>query len=143
LKISSNTLFGQVTDWMCYLGFAWGHALGGNKIIVAEPTAYLRRNLKELFQGQVKAKLSIGEFVDRLAKKCPVFESGKFREQVDEKIGFRLPNHLSTSTAFALFRLEDDGYIQLIKESDADLFILPRVGNAERISHIIWTGVEP
>ena len=143
LKISSNTLFGQVTDWMCYLGFAWGHALGGNKIIVAEPTAYLRRNLKELFQGEVQAKLSIGEFVDRLAKKCPVFESGKFREQVEEKIDFRLPNHLSTNTAFALFRLEDDGCIQLIKESDADLFILPMVGNAERISHIIWTGVEP
>ena len=143
LKISSNSLFGQVADWMCYLGFAWGHALELNKkILVPEPTAYLRRNLKELFQGEVQAKLSIAEFVDRLAKKCPVFESGKFREQVEEKIGFRLPNHLSTSTAFALFRLQDDGYIQLIKESDADLFILPRVGNAERISHIIWTGVE-
>ncbi|MEG4009462.1 protein DpdG [Microcoleus sp. Pol11C1] len=141
LKISSNTLFGQVADWMCYLGFAWGHALGGNKIIVAEPTAYLRRNLKELFQGEVQAKLSIGEFVDRLAKKCPVFESGQFREQVDEKIGFRLPNHLSTSTAFALFRLEDDGYIQLIKESDADLFILPSGDKEAGFSHIIWTRV--
>ena len=143
LKISSNTLFGQLADWMCYLGFAWGHALGANKIIVPEPTAYLRRNLKELFQGEVQAKLSIAEFVDRLAKKCPVFESGKFREQVEEKIGFRLPYHLSTSTAFALFRLQDDNCIELIKESDADLFILPMVGNAERISHIIWTGVEP
>ncbi len=142
LKISSNALFGQVADWMCYLGFAWSHALGANKIIVAEPTAYLRRNLKELFQGEVQAKLSIGEFVDRLAKKCPVFENGKFREQVDEKIGFRLPNHLSTSTVFALFRLEDDGYIQLIKESDADLFILPSADKEAGFSHIIWTGVE-
>jgi hypothetical protein len=128
---------------MCYLGFAWGHALGGNKIIVAEPTAYLRRNLKGLFQGEAQAKLSISEFIDRLAEKCPLFETGKFREQVEEKIALRLPNHLSTSTAFALFRLQDDGYIQLKKESDADLFILPRVGNAERISHIIWTGVQP
>jgi hypothetical protein len=142
LKISSNALFGQVADWMCYLGFAWGHALGGNKIIVAEPTAYLRRNLKELFQGEVQAKLSIGEFVDRLAKKCPVFESGKFREQVEEKIDFRLPNHLSTSTAFALFRLQDDDCIQLIKESDADLFILPSADNEAGFSHIILTGAE-
>ncbi|MEG3957032.1 protein DpdG [Microcoleus sp. herbarium2] len=141
LKISSNSLFGQVADWMCYLGFAWGHALGGDKIIVPEPTAYLRRNLKELFQGEVQAKLSLGEFVDRLAKKCPVFESGKFREQVEEKIGFRLPNHLSTSTAFALFRLEDDGCIELIKESDADLFILPSGDKEAGFSHIIWTGV--
>jgi hypothetical protein len=142
LKISSDSLFGQVADWMCYLGFAWGHALGSNKRIVAEPTAYLRRNLKELFQGEAQAKLSIGEFVDRLAKKCPVFESGKFREQVEEKIGFRLPNHLSTSTAFALFRLQDDGCIQLIKESDADLFIFPSGDKEAGFSHIILTGVE-
>ncbi|MCC3436464.1 protein DpdG [Microcoleus sp. PH2017_05_CCC_O_A] len=142
LKISSNTLSGQVEDWMCYLGFAWSHALGGNKRIVAEPTAYLKRNLKELFQGEVQAKLSIAEFVDRLAEKCPLFETGKFREQVEDKIGSRLPNHLSTSTAFALFRLQDDGCIQLIKESDADLFILP-IGDKEAgFSHIIWTGIE-
>jgi hypothetical protein len=143
LKISSNTLFGQVVDWMCYLGFAWGHALELNKkLVVAEPTAYLRRNLKGLFQGEAKAKLSIREFIDRLAKKCPLFETGKFREQVEEKIGFRLPNHLSTSTAFALFRLQDDGCIKLEKESDADLFIFPGVGNEEGFSHIILTGVE-
>ncbi|TAG13248.1 MAG: hypothetical protein EAZ39_28680, partial [Oscillatoriales cyanobacterium] len=102
----------------------------------------LKRNLKELFQGEVQAKLSIAEFVDRLAEKCPLFETGKFREQVEDKIGSRLPNHLSTSTAFALFRLQDDGCIQLIKESDADLFILP-IGDKEAgFSHIIWTGIE-
>lgn len=143
LKISSNTLSGQVEDWMCYLGFAWGHALDSSKkLVVAEPTAYLRRNLKDLFQEEAKVKLSIREFIDRLAKKCPVFETGKFRDQVEEKIGLRLPNHLSTSTAFALFRLQDDGYIKLIRESDADLFVFPSGDKAEGFSHIIWTGVE-
>jgi hypothetical protein len=143
LKISSDSLFGQLVDWMCYLGFAWGYALELNKrIVVADPTAYLRRNLKELYQGEVQAKLSIGEFVDSLAKKCPVFETGKFREQVEEKIGFRLPNHLSTSTAFALFRLQDDGCIELIRESDADLFIFPSAENEAGFSHIILRGVE-
>ena len=143
LKISSNTLFGQVVDWMCYLGFAWGHALELNKkLVVAEPTAYLRRNLKGLFQGQAKAKLSLRDFLDRLAKKCPLFETGKFREQVEEKIGFRLPNHLSTSTAFALFRLQDDGCIKLTRESDADLFIFPSGDKEAGFSHIIWTEVE-
>ena len=141
LKISSNTLSGQVEDWMCYLGFAWGHALDSNKkLVVAEPTAYLRRNLKDLFQGEAKAKLSIRDFIDRLAKKCPLFETGKFREQVEEKIGFRLPNHLSTSTAFALFRLEDDGCIKLIRESDADLFIFPSTDKEAGFSHIILMG---
>ena len=141
LKISSDSLFGQLADWMCYLGFAWGYALELNKrIVVADPTAYLRRNLKELFQGEVEAKLSIAEFVDRLAKKCPVFETGKFREQVEEKIGDRLPNHLSTSTAFALFRLQDDGCIKLIRESDADLFIFPSGDKEAGFSHIILMG---
>ncbi|MBE9163158.1 protein DpdG [Tychonema sp. LEGE 06208] len=144
LKISSNTLSGQVEDWMCYLGFAWSHASDSNKkLVVAEPTAYLRRNLNDLFQGEAKAKLSIREFIDRLAKKCPVFETGKFREQVEEKIGSRLPNHLSTSTVFALFRLQDDGYIKLIRESDGDLFIFPSTDKEAGFSHIILTGVEP
>ncbi len=143
LKASSNALLGQAEDWMCYLGFAWGHALDSNKkLVVAEPTAYLRRNLKALFAGEGKAKLSIRDFLDRLAKKCPLFETGKFREQVEEKNGFRLPNHLSTSTAFALFRLQDDGCIKLVKESDADLFIFTGVGNEEGFFHIIWTEVE-
>jgi hypothetical protein len=144
LKTSSNSLLGQAEDWMCYLGFAWGHALDSNKkLVVAEPTAYLRRNLKDLFQGEAKAKLSIRDFIDRLAKKCPLFETGKFREQVEEKIGYRLPNHLSTSTAFALFRLEDDGCIKLIRESDADLFIFPSGDKEAGFSHIILMGVEP
>ncbi|MEG4446727.1 protein DpdG [Microcoleus sp. AT9_B5] len=141
LKISSNTLSGQVEDWMCYLGFAWSHASDSNKkLVVAEPTAYLRRNLKGLFQGEAKAKLSIRDFIDRLAKKCPLFETGKFREQVEEKIGGRLPNHLSTSTAFALFRLQDDGCIKLIRESDADLFIFPSGDKEAGFSHIILMG---
>ncbi len=144
LKISSNTLSGQVEDWMCYLGFAWGHASDSNKkLVVAEPTAYLRRNLKDLFQEEAKVKLLIREFIDRLAKKCPVFETGKFRDQVEEKIGFRLPNHLSSSTAFALFRLQDDGYIKLMRESDADLFVFPSGDKPEGFSHIILTGVVP
>jgi hypothetical protein len=144
LKASSNALLGQAEDWMCYLGFAWGHALDSNKkLVVAEPTAYLRRNLKGLFPGERKAKLSIRDFIDRLAKKCPLFETGKFREQVEEKIGCRLPNHLSTSTAFALFRLEDDGCIKLIRESDADLFIFPSGDKEAGFSHIILMGVEP
>lgn len=142
LKMSNNTLYGQMDDWMCYMGLVWGHALGGKRVIVPDPTVYIKRNLKDLFQGQVRGKLQIREFIDRLGEKCPLFETGKFREQVEEKIGFRLPNHLSTSTAFALFRLQDDGCIKLVKESDADLFIFTGVGNEEGFSHIIWTEVE-
>lgn len=141
LKMSSDRLFVQMDDWMCYLGFTWRHALGGKTVTVPDTTAYLRRNLKHLFNGK---EIPIKDFMARLAKKCPLFETGKFREEIEAKMGRRQPNYLSTSTAFALFRLQDEGYIQLKRESDADLMILPKANNQVdddgRISHIIWQG---
>jgi hypothetical protein len=144
LKMSSSTLFGQMNDWMCYLGLAWGHALENQKVTVPDPTQYIKRNLKDIFNEQVEAKLLIREFIDRLAKKCPLFETGQFRDDIEKYIGWRQENYLSTSTAFALFRLRDEGYIELKRESDADLMILPkannRVDSEGQISHIIWQG---
>lgn len=143
LKMSNNTLYGQMDDWMCYMGLAWGHALNGKRVTVPDPTVYIKQNLKHLFNGQAVAKIFIKEFIDRLAKKCPLFESGKFRETIEEKIDRRLPNYLSTVTAFALFRLQDDGYIRLLRESDADFLILPNGNNEERLSHIVWLAEKP
>ena len=142
LKMSNNTLYGQMDDWMCYMGFVWGHALGGKRVIFPDPTAYLKRNLKYFFNEQ--REILLKDFMTRLAKKCPVFETGKFREEVEAQIGRRQPNYLSTSTAFALFRLQDEGYIKLNRKSDAHLTILPK-GNSQvdddgRVSHIIWQG---
>ncbi|GAA6623057.1 protein DpdG [Scytonema sp. NUACC26] len=143
LKMSNNALFGQMDDWMCYMGLAWGHALDG-RVTVPDPSLYIKRNLKDLFEEQVGTKILLQVFIDRLAKKCPLFETGQFRETIEEHIGYRQPNYLSTSTAFALFRLQDEGYIQLKRESDADLMILPKANNQVdddgRMSHIIWEG---
>ncbi|MHC5828197.1 MAG: hypothetical protein ACYT04_72975, partial [Nostoc sp.] len=126
------------------MGLAWGHALGGKRVTVPDPTLYIKRNLKDLFNDQVGAKLLIREFIDRLAKKCPLFETGKFREEVEAKIDRRSPNYLSTGTAFALFRLQEEGYIKLERKSDADLMLLPKINNQVdddgRKSHIIWQG---
>ncbi len=142
LKLSSDRLFDQVSDWMCYLGLAWSHSLVG-KVLVPDPTIYIRRNLNLLFNNS-NEKISLNEFINRLALKCPLFETGKFRETVEEHIGQRPTNYLSTSTAFALFRLQDEGYIKLIRESDADLILLPKADNRidddGRISHIIYYG---
>jgi hypothetical protein len=144
LKMSNNTLYGQMDDWMCYMGLAWGHALGGKRVIVPDPTAYIKRNLQHLFDEQEDKKLPIQEFIDRLAKKCPLFETGKFRNEIEGYLAIRQPNYLSTSTAFSLFRLQDEGHTQLIRESDADLMLLPTANNEVddngRISHIIWMG---
>ena len=146
LKLSSDRLFDQLGDWMCYLGLAWSHRVKeGNtytKLLVPDPTVYVRRNLKSLFGKHTDNIILLNEFINRLAVKCPLFETGKFREAVEEIIGQRQANYLSTSTAFALFRLQDEGYIQLIRESDADLTILPKanaqVDDDRRVSHIIY-----
>jgi len=142
LKMSSSRLFVQMEDWMRYLGFAWGHTLAGKTVIVPDPTAYIKRNLQHLFNGQ--QEIIIQDFIQRLAKQCPLFESGKFREEVEFKIGAREPNFLSTSTAFALFRLDDEGEIKLDRKSDSALMLLPKannqVDNKGRVSHIIWSG---
>lgn len=147
LKLSSDRLFDQVRDWICYLGFAWTHKIKENnkskKILVPDPTIYIRRNLNLLLDNS-NEKVLLNEFISRLALKCPLFETGKFREAVEEHIGQRPTNYLSTSTAFALFRLQDEGYIKLIRESDADLMLLPKADNRidddGRISHIIYCG---
>jgi len=143
LKLSSDRLFDQLGDWMCYLGLAWSHTLE-KKVLVPDPTVYIRRNLNLLFDRQSNNKIFLNEFIDRLAIQCPLFETGKFREAVEANIGQRQNNYLSTSTAFALFRLQDEGCIKLIRESDADLRLLPKA-NAQidddgRISHIIYCG---
>ncbi len=142
LKMTSDPFFNQMDDWMRYLGFAWGHTLGGKPITVPDPTAYIKRNLKHLFNGQ--KEITIQDFINRLAKQCPLFETGKFREEVETQIGTRETNFLSTSTAFALFRLHDEGDIQLYRQSDSAFMILPKINNQVdndgRISHIIWKG---
>lgn len=146
LKLSSNRLFDQLRDWICYLGFAWSHTIKESnktkRVLVPDPTIYIRRNLNLLFNNKITEKILLNEFINRLAIKCPLFETGKFREAVEANIGLRETNYLSTSTAFALFRLQDEGYIKLIRESDADLMLLPKANNRVdddgRISHIIY-----
>lgn len=143
LKLHGDPLYGQMDDWMYFMGFSWGHALDKKRVLVPDPTVYLKRNLNALF-NEVGEKVSIRDFISRLAKKCPLFETGHFREIIEANIGKRQPNYLSTSTAFALFRLQDKGYIQLIRESDGDLMLLPKaegkVDDDSRVSHIIFKG---
>ncbi len=144
LKMTSSPFFGQMDDWMRYMGFAWGHTLGGKevKVTVPDPTAYIKRNLQRLFNGE--EEITIKDFINRLATQCPLFETGKFREEVEAQIGQRQTNYLSTTTAFALFRLHDEGDIKLERQSDTDLMLLPKannqVDNDGRISHIILKG---
>lgn len=139
LNVLNDVRYGQMSYWMSYLGLAWTHNLDGKKRLIPDPTVYIRRNLVNLFT-QENEQILLRDFIYNLANLCPLFESGKFRETIEANIGKRKPNYLSNSTAFALYRLQDEGYIQLIRESDADLMLLPKMNNevddSGRISHI-------
>lgn len=133
--------YGQFEDWSCYLGFSWRNALVGTQVLVPDPTVYLRQNLENVF-GQTNQRISLGEFINRLGKYCPVFEMGEFREDIEQQIGLREPNHLSTVTSIALRRLEEEGLLKLERLSDTSILILSDGSGDPRISHITWLGTK-
>ncbi|HEY9697650.1 MAG TPA: protein DpdG [Trichocoleus sp.] len=138
-----RTRFDQFEYWACYLGLAWQHNLGKNRnsVLVPDPTACLKQLLPNLFE-QVGEPLSLPEFVNCLAKTCPIFELGRFREDIENKLNRRQLNHLSSVTTISLLRLQDEGLIRLSKPSDSEIFVLNDGEEVQRISHITWYGTK-
>lgn len=134
----------QFEYWSCYLGFSWKHTRKlsdkSRQVTVPDPTGYLKRNLEILFKDSSKKELSIKDFMSRLAKLAPVFEFGIFRDEIEQQlVGIvRPPNYLSPVTSMALFRLQEEGFIKLVKESDANVLVFPNGDKEEPISHIIF-----
>jgi hypothetical protein len=131
--------YGQFEDWSCYLGFSWRNSLAGNPVLVPDPTAYLRQSLGDLFEGVANQQIPLGEFIHRLGRHCPVFESGTFREELDDQLGGRESNYLSSVASIALRRLDEEGYIKLEKLSDITVWVL-QDGVDSRLTHITWLG---
>lgn len=135
----NDARFGQFEDWSCYLGFSWRNSLTGNPVLVPDPTAYLRQSLGDLFEGMTNQQIPLGEFINRLGRYCPVFDTGTFREELDDQLGGRESNYLSSVTSIALRRLEEEGYIKLEKLSDITVWVL-QDGVDSRLTHITWLG---
>jgi hypothetical protein len=126
----------QFEYWFCFLDFGWRHSISGNKAIVPDPTNYLRKTLKYIF-ATGSHKIPISEFILNLGNYCPVFETGIFRDEIEQKLDQREPNYLSSVTSVALRRLEDEEIIKLEKLSDTTTWVLLD-GDDSRISHITW-----
>ena len=143
----NDARYSQFERWSCYLGFSWQHQLeisGGRAITVTvpDPTVYLRRILPFLFDTPDR-DTPIAEFLMRLARHCPVFEFGQFRQDIEAEMRSpRENNHLSTVTTMALRRLEDEKRLKLSLKSDTDVFILQEGGSETRVSHITWLAEE-
>jgi len=134
----NDARYGQFEDWSCYLGFSWRNALAGTQVLVPDPTTYLRQNLENLFEHPLDQQIPLGEFITRLGKYCPVFETGQFREEIEQQIGLRESTYLSTNTSIALRRLAEDGFFKLERLSDAPVLVLSDAPGGLGVSHITW-----
>ncbi|MFF2091282.1 protein DpdG [Paenibacillus sp. NPDC058174] len=138
MECSSDARYGQFEDWSLYLGFTtriW-------KQLMPDPTKVIRHLLPELFHDS--RTHFIDTIVHRLAKLCPVFEHGSYREKMKNTYGTEalLAGHLSQTTSFAWLRLQDEGVVDLRMRSDADVYILTVQEQKHRYSEITWNGKE-
>ncbi|AFY67280.1 protein DpdG [Geitlerinema sp. PCC 7407] len=129
----------QFEYWFCFLNFGWRHSVLGKKAIVPDPTNYLRKVLKDVFKQKNSELIPVNEFILNLGRYCPVFESGAFRDEIEQKVGQREHNYLSSVTSVSLRRIEEEGLIKLDKLSDTAVWVFLD-GSDSRISHITWLG---
>lgn len=127
--------------WCRFLGF--GEVLA-NRALVADPSRALKRLLPLALGNEREA--AIHPLLGSLARVSPVFEHGRVRREVegDAKPKFqREPQRLSLSTSFALFRLEQEGWLALDARPDAQALILDLGKDTpRRVSHVVVTGVD-
>jgi hypothetical protein len=128
----------QFEYWLCFLGFGWRHSLSGNKAIVPDPTNYLRGTLKYIF-ATGSYQIPINTFILNLGNYCPIFETGIFRDEIEQNVGQREPNYLSSATSVALRRLEEEKLVKLDSLSDSPVWVL-QDGVDSSLTHITWLG---
>lgn len=138
--ITSDPRYGMFEDWVCYLGFAWTHAIKDKRWLTPDPTDHLRRRLPDLFRQKPNQLQSLVEVMGRLSALCPVFENGFLRTKIDPFLRPRDPNHLSAATAHGWLRLREENLVRLTKESDANVLVLPDGDRQELVSHVAWLG---
>ncbi len=135
--LTSDVRYHQFDDWACFLGFAWHHG-GRREILTPDPTQHVRWRLKEVFRSP-GTRLTPAEAVRRLAEVCPVMEMGMLRSEVCERMGRHRERELSSVSAFAWFRLWDEGCVDVESAAgDADVFILPDGNRSFRCTSLTW-----
>jgi hypothetical protein len=133
----NDARYSQFVDWVCFLGFAWRHNLKEKDLITPDPTAYLRFALSTLIEIRKGEPLPVGDFINKLAAQCPVFETGRFRLDIERNIGGRATEqHLSSTTALGLLRLQEEKLIELTKRSDAPVYVFPDGDQNQSHTHI-------
>ena len=137
--VTNTTPYGMFEDWACYLGFAWKHAdKAGGDAMTPDPTAQVRWRLPGLFQGRTGERQGLQDLTARLATLCPVLEGGSLRRRVEQQVRGAETGSLSSATARAWLRLEEEGAVELVRESDAPGLILPDGEDRRFVTHVVW-----
>ena len=133
----NDARYSQFVDWICFLGFAWKHNLKDKDLLTPDPTAYLRVTIETLIPQRGGQPVSLGDFILKLGTQCPIFETGVYRVEVENKVRTReTEQHLSSTTALALLRLQDEKVVELSKRSDAPVYTFPDGNQSQSFSHI-------
>jgi hypothetical protein len=144
--MKNKTDYLQFNYWVVYLGFAWNHTYKRKQSLTPDPTEYLRRVLPRLF-GRPGDRLDASQVETGLAGVCPVFEAGRFRQEVENlaapKLPLREPRVFSSTLAHAWLCLQDEGVVTIESgAADAPVYLLPDGDQKVRCSGIIWRGLE-
>jgi hypothetical protein len=135
--------FQQFHYWARYLGFAEWLVLGGPKSTTAVlplPIRALRYTVRQLGDGT--SLMPARDFVDRIARACPVFDGGDTRENVERSAAqrtYQLGQVVSEGLGLAIKALSASGELRLESAADADRLVIvpvPRVAAADTFTHV-------
>lgn len=143
--ITNKSRFAMLCYWARYLGYADGLNSRDGFTVIPDPTEAIARRLQRVFAET--SRLPIGRFFERIAIDCPVLEGGASRSIVESRLYRKRSDlQISSSTALALWRLEERKHIKVDHVSDAETWLLSRTtaavgaGSARGVSHIEMTG---
>jgi hypothetical protein len=143
--ITNKARFAMLCYWARYLGYAAGLNSRDGITVIPDPTEAIARRLQSVFAETPRQP--IGRFLEKIAVDCPVLEGGAARSIVEARFRRKRSElQISTSTALALWRLEERKLIKIDHASDAETWLLPRsttavgAGSARNVSHIEMTG---
>jgi hypothetical protein len=141
----NDNKYQMLSYWAPYLGFANTYALVGQGALddrggveermAPDPTQGLRRLLAVILPSDGR-QMRLVECMEAVAARCPLFEGGNIRKEMESYSPPRPPRHLSSTTSHALLRLVDEKAITLELRSDADGLILVEGKNSRAFSEI-------
>lgn len=134
--MTNDSRFQQAVYWARALGFVTRSSVG-EEVVIPDPTRAIERRLDAVLPKGSEKLLST--FLAELADRCPVFEGGAVRTEVEGLMRSELQRDVgavSKSTALALHRLRLRGLIDVRRLDDGRILFVEGLLDDGRVSHI-------